>query len=63
MTLHLTGWHKASYSGKNGGCIEVGTAPGIVGIRDTKNRNGGTLIVDSATFSTFLTQVKADQLR
>ncbi|MGH3565527.1 MAG: DUF397 domain-containing protein [Pseudonocardia sp.] len=32
-----TDWHKASYSnGNDSGCVEVGTVPGLVGVRDTK---------------------------
>ena len=32
-----TNWHKASYSGgDNGGCVEVATIPGWIGVRDTK---------------------------
>jgi hypothetical protein len=30
-------WHKASFSGgANGGCVEVATVPGYIGVRDTK---------------------------
>lgn len=29
-------WHKASYSETDqNGCVEVGTVPGLVGVRDT----------------------------
>jgi hypothetical protein len=33
-----TTWRKASFSGTNGdgGCVEVATVPGWVGVRDTK---------------------------
>lgn len=31
-----TTWRKASYSAANGGCVEVATVPGWVGVRDTK---------------------------
>lgn len=32
-----TNWHKASHSGNdNGGCVEVATIPGWIGVRDTK---------------------------
>ncbi|APU13924.1 MULTISPECIES: DUF397 domain-containing protein [Actinoalloteichus] len=59
----LGGWHKATASHSNGGCVEIGDAPGIVGIRDTKNRGGGTLVVDRPAFDSFLTSIKTDQLR
>ncbi|CAM3961573.1 DUF397 domain-containing protein [Kibdelosporangium persicum] len=32
-----TNWHKATFSqGGENGCVEVGSVPGIVGVRDTK---------------------------
>jgi hypothetical protein len=32
-----TNWHKASFSqGGENGCVEVGSVPGLVGVRDTK---------------------------
>ncbi|AOS64799.1 DUF397 domain-containing protein [Actinoalloteichus hymeniacidonis] len=52
-------WRKTSRSnGQGGECIEIGSAPGWVGIRDTKNRDGGTLVVDRAVFGAFLAAVK-----
>jgi len=33
---HATNWHKASYSRENGGCVEIGSIPGVIGVRDTK---------------------------
>ncbi|AOS66068.1 DUF397 domain-containing protein [Actinoalloteichus hymeniacidonis] len=41
--------------------VEIGQAPGLVGIRDTKNRSGGTLVIEDAVFSVFLTAVKANR--
>ena len=29
-------WHKATYSHAANGCVEVGSAPGVVGVRDSK---------------------------
>jgi hypothetical protein len=38
-------WRKSSYSGTNGGqCVEVArNLPGIVAVRDSKDRSGPTL--------------------
>jgi hypothetical protein len=45
MDLNRIGaWRKASYSSGNGGnCVEVGTAPGAVAIRDSKDPAGPAL--------------------
>ncbi|AOS64457.1 DUF397 domain-containing protein [Actinoalloteichus hymeniacidonis] len=55
-------WRKSSRSGESTNCVEIGQAPGLVGIRDTKNREGGTLVVGSAAFGALLTAVKAGRL-
>ncbi len=35
----MTGWHKSSYTHwEENACVEVGSASGLVGIRDTKQR-------------------------
>ena len=38
-------WRKSSYSGNGGAdCVEAGTVPGAVFIRDTKNRERGPVL-------------------
>ncbi|ASO22650.1 hypothetical protein FHR81_005285 [Actinoalloteichus hoggarensis] len=59
----LTSRRKSTRSENGGNCIEVGEAPGVVGIRDTKNRDGGALVVSHADFVDFLDTVKDDRLR
>jgi hypothetical protein len=58
----LTGakWHKSSRSGSNGGdCVEVAdNLPGIVAMRDTKDRDGGTLIFTHAEWAAFVGGVR-----
>ena len=58
----LTGavWHKSTRSGGNGGdCVEVAlNLPGIVAVRDTKNRDGATLIFTRAEWAAFLSGVR-----
>jgi hypothetical protein len=59
----LTGavWHKSTRSGGNGGdCVEVAVnLPGIVAVRDSKDRAGGTLVFTSAQWAVFLDGVRA----
>lgn len=44
-------WRKSSYSGgAQTNCVEVAPVTGAVGIRDTKNREGGHLAVSPAAF-------------
>ena len=60
----LTGarWHKSTRSGNAGDCVEVAdNLPGIVAVRDTKNRNGGTLIFTDAEWAAFIGGVKAGE--
>ncbi|SCG37283.1 DUF397 domain-containing protein [Micromonospora rifamycinica] len=56
--MDLTGarWHKSTKSGGNGGdCVEVaGNLPGVVLVRDTKDRDGGVLVFTPAAWQGFL---------
>ncbi|AOS61206.1 DUF397 domain-containing protein [Actinoalloteichus hymeniacidonis] len=56
-------WRKSKRSHQTTSCIEVGQDPRNMRIRDTKNRAGGTLLLDKSTFSAFLAAVKSDRLR
>ncbi|GGI74860.1 hypothetical protein GCM10011581_09780 [Saccharopolyspora subtropica] len=52
-------WFKSSYSATQDACVEVAMVPGVVGVRDTKNRDGGTLVFTSTVWANFLTRLKA----
>lgn len=57
----LTGaaWHKSTRSGANGNCVEVAqNLPGIVAVRDTKNRTTGTLVFADTEWRTFIDCIK-----
>ncbi|AOS64455.1 putative DUF397 family protein [Actinoalloteichus hymeniacidonis] len=56
-------WRKSTRSATATNCVEIGQAPGLIGIRDTKNRDGGTLVVSPAAFRSFLTAIRADKLQ
>jgi hypothetical protein len=47
-------WRKSSFSGQNGSCIETASNSGVVLVRDTTNRNGGTLSFTADAWRTFL---------
>jgi hypothetical protein len=53
-------WTKSSHSNGNGGaCVEIAATPEVVGVRDTKDRAGGTLTFTPKTWTTFLTALRA----
>ena len=59
MDLSQAKWHKSTRSGGSGNCVEVAeNLPGIVVVRDTKNRDGGTLIFTDAEWAAFVGGVK-----
>ena len=64
MDLSRAQWRKASYSGTNGGnCVEVATnLPGVVVVRDSKDRGGLVLALDPAAWREFTDRVKAGRL-
>jgi hypothetical protein len=54
-------WRKSSYSGNGGGsCVEVGQAPAVVLVRDTKaNGHGPVLRFTPAAWRRFADRVKS----
>ncbi|WP_016698407.1 DUF397 domain-containing protein [Actinoalloteichus spitiensis] len=59
----MTRWRKPRRSVSSSNCVEIGTgASEVVGIRDTKNRDGGTLLVHRAAFAALVDAVKAGRL-
>jgi hypothetical protein len=52
-------WRKSSYSGSNGGgCVEAGNSDHVLLVRDTTNRDGGTLVFTTVSWKLFTDQVK-----
>ena len=57
-------WRKSSYSGGNGGqCVEVAQdLPALVAVRDSKDPDGGRLILTPAAWTAFVDLVKRECL-
>jgi hypothetical protein len=61
MKLNSDTWRKSTYSGGNGGgCVEVGTAGDVIAVRDTTNRDGGTLAFSAQAWKAFAMKIKHD---
>jgi hypothetical protein len=55
MDLTRAEWKTSTRSGGNGNCVEVATnLPDGVAVRDTKNRDGGTLIFTRDEWTAFV---------
>jgi len=57
-------WHKSSYSSSNGGnCVEVAiNVPGAVAVRDSKDPDGGALVVPPAAWRVLVAGIRNGQL-
>jgi hypothetical protein len=52
-------WRKSSYSDGNGGaCVETGDGNGVILVRDTTNRDGGTLAFTAEVWAAFTVTLK-----
>ncbi|GAB3812190.1 DUF397 domain-containing protein [Micromonospora zhanjiangensis] len=64
--MDLTGirWHTSTRSNTQGGeCVEVGdNLPGVVAVRDTKDRTGGTLLFPPAAWAAFTAAARSGRL-
>lgn len=52
-------WRKSSRSANNSYCVEVALTSQVVGVRDTKDRDGGTLVFDRQQWTSFLAGLKS----
>jgi hypothetical protein len=54
----MNDWQKSSYSNPSGNCVETQRRKSKMAVRDTKDREGGELVFDAATWMNFVNQIK-----
>jgi len=56
---HMGNWRKSTYStGSGGSCVELANGAGVVLVRDTTDRDGGTLAFPASAWSAFMRSVR-----
>ena len=61
MDLSSADWRKASYSSNAGNCVEVAVnLPGVVAVRDSKDRHGPALTFTPAAWHAFSARLRRD---
>jgi hypothetical protein len=54
MSFAESAWRKSSYSGgTNGNCVEIALTTALVGVRDTKDPDGGRLSFPASAWRAF----------
>jgi hypothetical protein len=62
MDLSRIEWRTSSYSSSNGGqCVEVGTGPQFVAVRDSQDPAGPALVFSQDDWRAFLGHIKNAQ--
>jgi hypothetical protein len=51
-------WHKSSRSNSSGSCVEVAELSGGRAVRDSKNPDGGMIVVSAPAFQAFVDGIK-----
>jgi len=60
IDLSCAQWHKSSYSGQSGNCVEVArNLPALVAVRDSKAPESPQLLVSPETWRAFLLTLRA----
>ena len=56
--LSRAAWRTSSYSNNGGNCVEIATAEGAIGVRDTKDRAGAVLTFTPEAWGRFAGRIK-----
>jgi hypothetical protein len=60
MDMSGAKWRKSTYSQQGGACVEVADDfAGVVPVRDSKDPEGGALVIPAASWSAFVAGVQA----
>ncbi|MGA8460639.1 MAG: DUF397 domain-containing protein [Streptosporangiaceae bacterium] len=60
--LRRAEWRTTTFSGGNGSCVEVASnLPGIIAVRDSKDRQGPALVFTPDEWTAFLAGIRADE--
>ena len=51
-------WRKATYSNGGENCVETASGSGVVLVRDTKDRDGGTLAFSAEAWQRFASSLR-----
>lgn len=51
-------WRRSTRSGQTGNCVEVADLGVGIGVRDTKDREGGRLVVSTSEWTSFVASLK-----
>jgi hypothetical protein len=52
-------WRKSKYSVNDGACVEVGAIAGVVGVRDSTDRNGSELHCSADVWRFFISLARS----
>lgn len=58
MSNDYTGWRKSQRSNGSGQCVETASNAGTVAVRDTTDRDGGTLEFSAGAWAAFTAALK-----
>jgi len=65
MDLTSAIWRTSTHSGGNGGqCVEVASnLPAVIAVRDSKNHEGGVLVLPRESWAQFLAAARSGEFR